>query len=56
MNIASIVALIAIVASVFLAARYIISEKKKGHKCVGCPYADSCDGKHNAAHSYQTRF
>ena len=21
---------------------YIVSEKKKGKKCVGCPYADSC--------------
>ena len=55
-NIASIVAVIAIIAAVFLAARYIISEKKKGNKCIGCPYADSCNGKENAAHSYPTRF
>ena len=21
---------------------YIVREKKKGKKCIGCPYADSC--------------
>lgn len=21
---------------------YIIKEKKKGNRCIGCPYADSC--------------
>ena len=56
MNIASVVAVIAIIAAVFLAARYIISEKKKGNQCIGCPYSESCNGKHNEAHSYQTRF
>ncbi len=25
---------------------YVIREKKKGKKCIGCPYADSC-GKGN---------
>ena len=24
------------------AIAYIIREKKKGHKCVGCPYAKEC--------------
>lgn len=23
---------------------YIISQKKKGAKCIGCPYAKSCGG------------
>jgi len=25
-----------------LAAGYIIKAKKKGKKCIGCPYADTC--------------
>lgn len=24
---------------------YIYKEKKKGKKCIGCPYADSCSTK-----------
>ena len=24
---------------------YIIREKKKGKKCIGCPYASSCGSK-----------
>lgn len=24
------------------AAWYVYKEKKKGNKCIGCPYADSC--------------
>ncbi|MBQ6312725.1 MAG: FeoB-associated Cys-rich membrane protein, partial [Lachnospiraceae bacterium] len=27
---------------VFFAVRYIYKEKKKGNKCIGCPYAGSC--------------
>ena len=38
----TIIALIAVVAVVFLAVRYIIKEKKKGTKCIGCPYAGEC--------------
>ncbi|MBQ1965438.1 MAG: FeoB-associated Cys-rich membrane protein [Clostridia bacterium] len=26
------------------AVGYIIKEKKKGKKCIGCPYADQCSG------------
>ena len=26
------------------AALYIIRQKKKGAKCIGCPYAKSCGG------------
>ena len=28
-----------------LSLGYIIAQKKKGAKCVGCPYAKSCSGK-----------
>ena len=42
MNTATIIAVLAIAAMLFLAARYIYKEKKEGHTCIGCPYADSC--------------
>ncbi len=28
-----------------LAAFYVIREKKKGKKCIGCPYSCCCDSK-----------
>ncbi len=42
MNAATVIAVIALIAIVFLAVRYIVKEKKKGTKCIGCPFADSC--------------
>ena len=48
MNLATIIAVIVLVAVVFLAGRYIYREKKRGVKCVGCPYAGSCE-KHSAS-------
>ena len=47
MNLATIVAALAVVIIVSLAVRYIIKEKKRGVKCIGCPYAGSCT-KHEA--------
>jgi len=44
MNTATIIAAAAVAVVVFLALRYIIREKLKGTKCIGCPYADSCSG------------
>jgi hypothetical protein len=41
-NTATVLAIIAIAAILFFAARYIYKEKKKGTACIGCPYADSC--------------
>ncbi len=26
---------------------YIIKSKKKGNKCIGCPYGSKCNGKCN---------
>ena len=34
-----------IVIALLLALRYIINEKKKGVKCIGCPYAKNCSKK-----------
>ena len=42
MNMATVIAVIAIAVILFLAVRYIYKEKKKGNACIGCPYADSC--------------
>ena len=42
MNIATVIAVIAIIAIIFFAARYIYKEKKRGTKCIGCPYAGNC--------------
>ena len=31
-----------------LAVFYVIKQKKKGTKCIGCPYADSCNKNCNS--------
>ena len=47
----------AVIAAVLLiiaaALTYIIRAKKKGQKCIGCPYSDSC-GKGQCSCSSQT--
>lgn len=50
MNMATIIAIIALAVILFLAARYIYKEKKKGTACIGCPYAESCQ-KHQSGQS-----
>ena len=47
MNLATVLAVIVLAAVVFFAGRYICREKKRGVKCIGCPYAGSCE-KHGA--------
>lgn len=27
------------------AAGYVYKEKKRGKRCIGCPYAESCSGR-----------
>lgn len=39
------IAIAAIVLIVGAAAFYIIRAKRRGEKCVGCPYAKQCSGK-----------
>ena len=48
--IATVIGTLALVIFVFLAVRYMYKERKKGNKCVGCPYAGSCQ-KHSSEHS-----
>ena len=47
MNLATAVSLIAVIAVVFFAVRYIVKAKKRGVKCIGCPAADSCTKRKN---------
>ena len=42
MNLTDIVAILVIAAVIGGAVAYIIKEKKKGKKCIGCPYGASC--------------
>ncbi len=51
MNIATVTAIAVLALIVFLAVRYIIREKKRGAKCIGCPFAEACskNGGHDAA-------
>ena len=39
---ADIIAFLVIAALVGFAIYYIVKEKKKGRKCIGCPSADCC--------------
>jgi CRISPR/Cas system-associated exonuclease Cas4 (RecB family) len=42
MQVADIIVIAIIALMAIIATTYIIREKKKGKKCIGCPYADSC--------------
>lgn len=41
----NIIIVVAIVLVVGLASFYVYKSKKRGRKCIGCPYADSCSTK-----------
>lgn len=36
------IAVLAVISILALAIRYIVKEKRKGKKCIGCPYCDGC--------------
>lgn len=42
----NVIVAIVILILVGAAFTYIVREKKKGSKCIGCPAAGSCSGKH----------
>ena len=39
------IVILIILISLILAIRYIYNQKKKGVKCIGCPYAKNCSKK-----------
>ncbi len=41
----NIIVIAIVVLMVGLAIGYIIREKKRGRKCIGCPYAKECASK-----------
>ena len=45
MTLTDIIAIAVIAAVVGIAVAYIVRQKKKGAKCIGCPYAESCAKK-----------
>ena len=45
MTLPDIIAIAAIVLIIGGAVFYIIRAKKKGKKCIGCPYSESCGAK-----------
>lgn len=50
-NIIVIVILVAIIGGIIY---YIHKEKKKGVKCIGCPYAKQCGGNCSGSHTHIT--
>lgn len=51
-NVIVVLILVAIVAGIIW---YLIRAKKRGEKCVGCPYAKQCGSKHNGSCSGNKR-
>lgn len=51
-NVIVVLILVAIVAGIIW---YLIRAKKRGEKCVGCPYAKQCGSKHNGGCSGNKR-
>lgn len=45
MEFPEIIALVIIGIILFFASLYIYRSKKKGNKCIGCPYAKNCSKK-----------
>lgn len=42
MTLTDIIAVAVIAAVVGLAVMYIVKERKKGNRCIGCPHAKTC--------------
>ena len=47
MNIVDYIAIAVVVLTLSAAVFYIVRAKKRGEKCVGCPYAKQCGGNCN---------
>ncbi|MBQ8340222.1 MAG: FeoB-associated Cys-rich membrane protein [Clostridia bacterium] len=52
MNTVDYMAIAAIVLIVGAAVYYIVRAKRRGEKCVGCPYAKQCGGKCSGGHGH----
>lgn len=47
MTIPEIIILAVVALAIALAVIYIYRAKKRGEKCIGCPYSKECNGKCN---------
>ncbi len=47
MNFANIVLVAILFVIVFFAVRYIVKQKKRGARCIGCPVAGTCTKHHH---------
>lgn len=45
----NVIIIAVLISVIFLSAFYIYKAKKNGKKCIGCPYACSCEKKSNTA-------
>jgi hypothetical protein len=57
MNFATMIAVAALAVIISLAVIYIVREKRRGVKCIGCPLADSCTkygGRKRSGHHSKT--
>ena len=52
MNIVDYIAIAVVVLTLSAAVFYIVRAKKRGEKCVGCPYAKQCGGNCNGGCGY----
>ncbi len=43
----NVIIFLLVLAVVGLAVWYIVNSKKKGQKCIGCPYSKECSSKGN---------
>ena len=50
MNLATAIAVIALALVLFFVIRYLVREKRKGNKCIGCPYAGECHKYADCSH------
>ena len=41
----NVIVLLVLALALGLAIFYIVKSKKRGDKCIGCPYAKKCSGK-----------
>ena len=40
----NLIAVVILALILFVAIRYVVRAKRRGEKCVGCPYAKECGG------------
>ena len=55
MGIVDIIVILSIVLIIGAALSYIIIAKRRGARCIGCPYAKKCSGKCPSSHTDESK-